>query len=150
MVGRSTAYREDVVTLAKHSHDVVHYSHGLFGEALREALVATDVGIAVSAEPGGGIPAQALLHLAAGQLLVSEPLAPSHGLEPGIDFLEFEGSTGLNNLLVQLRLRPEAFERVRIRGRLKAEQHRASRVWPRIVGDLLQDIRAFGANTLQA
>jgi hypothetical protein len=36
---------------------------------------------------------------------------------------------------------------VRIRGRLKAEEHRASVVWPRIVADLLQDIRVFG-NTL--
>jgi hypothetical protein len=38
---------------------------------------------------------------------------------------------------------------VRVRGRLKAEEHRASRVWPRIVADLLEDIRVFG-NTLTA
>jgi hypothetical protein len=53
--------------------------------------------------------------------------------------------------LHQLKLRPDSCERIRVRGRLKAEEHRASRVWPRIVGDLLEDIRVFGpARTLQA
>jgi hypothetical protein len=32
---------------------------------------------------------------------------------------------------------------LRVRGRLKAEEHRASLVWPRLVRDLLQDIRVF-------
>jgi hypothetical protein len=49
-----------------------------------------------------------------------------------------------------LRWRPDSYERVRVRGRLKAEQHRASRVWPRIVRDLLRDLSVFGtARTLQ-
>jgi hypothetical protein len=39
---------------------------------------------------------------------------------------------------------PRAYERVRIRGRRKAEAFRASRVYPRLVDDLLRDLRAFG------
>ena len=42
-------------------------------------------------------------------------------------------ATACVTILIQLRLRPDAYERVRVRGRLKAEEHRASRVWPRIV-----------------
>jgi hypothetical protein len=34
---------------------------------------------------------------------------------------------------------------VRVRGRRKAEQFRASRVYPRMVTDLFADVRAFGS-----
>ena len=34
---------------------------------------------------------------------------------------------------------------VRVRGRRKAEQFRASRVYPRLIADLLADLRAFGS-----
>jgi hypothetical protein len=149
-VGRSTEHREWVLTPAKHAHDVVHYAHGLVGVAFGDALAAADIGIALHPAPVHGFPPQALLHLAAGQLLLSERLAPACGLEAGIDFLEIDSRDALVTLLTQLRRRPDSYERVRVRGRLKAEQHRASRVWPRIVRDLLQDLSVFGtARTLQ-
>lgn len=143
----STEKREWVLTPAKHSHDVVHFAHGLSGERLAGALAATDVGIALSRVPGTGFPSQALLHLAAGQLLLSQQLVPDCGLEPGIDFLPFNSRDELVALLTRVEQRPNGYEQVRIRGRLKAEEHRASRVWPRIVADLLHDLRVFG-NTL--
>jgi hypothetical protein len=150
-VGRSTEHREWVLTPSKHAHDVVHYAHGLVGAAFADVMAAADVGIALHAEPGGGFPSQALLHLAAGQLLISERLTPPAGLEPGIDFLPIDSREELMALLHQLQLRPDAYERVRIRGRLKADDHHASRVWPRIVRDLLHDLRVFGtARTLHA
>jgi hypothetical protein len=148
-VGRSTEHREAMLTPAKHSHDILHYAHGLEGDALREQLLAADVGLVALPEPGAGFPPQALLHLAAGHLLIAEPFAPTCGLEPGIDYLEAPSPELIVTLLAQLRLRPDAYERVRVRGRLKAEDHRASRVWPRIVRDLLQDLSSFG-NTLEA
>ncbi|HET6550540.1 MAG TPA: hypothetical protein VFG79_18895 [Solirubrobacter sp.] len=147
-VGRSTEHREAFLTPAKHSHDVVHYTHGLVGEALAAALADTDIGIAIGAEPGHGFPPQVPLHLAAGQLLLSQPLTPACGFEPGIDHLEVATTELLQTILLQLRSRPEAYERVRVRGRLKAEEHRASKVWPRIVHDLLQDIRTVGPSIL--
>jgi hypothetical protein len=150
-VGRSTEHREWVLTPSKHAHDVVHYAHGLVGAAFTEVMAGAEVGIALHAEPGGGFPSQALLHLAAGQLLISERLTPPAGLQPGIDFLPIDSREGLMALLHQLQLRPDAYERVRIRGRIAAEDHRASRVWPRIVRDLLHDLRLFGTTrTLHA
>jgi hypothetical protein len=150
-VGRSTEHREWVLTPAKHAHDVVHYAHGLVGAAFAAVLAAADVGIALHPRPGSGFPSQALLHLAAGQLLLAERLTPTCGLEPGIEFLPIDSREGLMTLLYQLELRPDAYERIRVRGRLAAEPHRASRVWPRIVGDLLHDLRVFGtARTLHA
>lgn len=145
-VGRSTAHREWILSPANHEHDVVHYAHGLAGRAFMEVLAATDIGIALHPGPVHGFPSQALVHLAAGQLLLAERLAPACGLEPGIDFLEIQSRDGLLTMLAQLRLRPDAYNRVRVRGRLKAEGHRASRVWPRIIGDLLHDIRVFGTS----
>jgi hypothetical protein len=147
----STKHREWVLTPAKHSHDVVHYAHGLSGHMLAGVLAATDVGISLVREPDSGFPAQALVHLAAGQLLLSEQLVPDCGLEPGIDFLPFDSRDHLLTLLMQVDLRPRAYQRVQIRGRLKAEEHRASKVWPRVVHDLIRDIGVFGAvNTLGA
>jgi hypothetical protein len=143
-VGRSTPHREWILTPAKHDHDLVHYTHGLTGEALAKELQTADVGIALTADPGHGFPAQALMHLAAGHLLLTEHLHPPCGLESGIDFLELDSRDALLTILMQLRLHRDAYERVRIRGRLKAEAHRASSVWPRIVADLLQDLRVFG------
>jgi hypothetical protein len=150
-VGRSTAHREWVLVPSKHAHDVVHYAHGLVGAAFAEVMATAEVGIALHAQAGGGFPSQALLHLAAGQLLISERLTPPAGLQPGIDFLPIDSREGLMALLHQLQLRPDAYERVRIRGRIAAEDHRASRVWPRIVRDLLHDLRVFGTTrTLHA
>jgi hypothetical protein len=144
VVGRSTEHREWILTPAKHDHDVVHYTHGLTGDALRDQLRQADVGVALTPEPGHGFPSAALLHLAAGHLLLTERLNPACGLEPGIDFLQLNSRDDLLTILMQLRLHPDAYERVRIRGRLKAEEHRASKVWPRLVHDLVHDLRVFG------
>jgi hypothetical protein len=145
----STGRREWLLMLAKHDHDVVHYAHGLTGDALTEQLGRADVGIAVAAGADRAFPAEALIHLAAGHLLLAERFEPPCGLEAGIDHVLVASREDVVAALTQLRLHPDAYERVRVRGRLKAEEHRASRVWPRIVADLLEDIRVFG-NTLTA
>jgi len=143
-LGASSPHREGLLIHAKHGYDVQHYAHGLCGDALIEVLAAADIGIALNPTPEAGFPPQMLLHLAAGHLLLAERPTPSHGLEPGIDYLEFDSHDGLLGLLYQLKLRPDAYDRVRIRGRLKADEHRASRVWPRLIFDLLADRATFG------
>ena len=66
------------------------------------------------------------------------------GLEPGIDFIQFEGRDELSLRLHQIHYQPDAYERVRIRGRDKVEQFRASRVWPAVLRDLFADLAAYG------
>jgi hypothetical protein len=39
-------------------------------------------------------------------------------------------------------------QRVRVRGRLKAEQYRSSRVFARLVHDLVADVATFGGGPL--
>jgi hypothetical protein len=78
--------------------------------------------------------------LARGQLLVSETLAPTRGLEPGIDFLEAQDLDDLYLAVESATLEPHAFRRVRLRGRRKAELFRSSAVIPRLVDDLLLEL----------
>ncbi len=144
-VGESTAHRERFLIGAKHSYDVLHYAHGLHGGELASVLAAVDVGVNVRDELRGGFEHRALVHLAAGHLLISEPLTPAFGLEAGTDFVEVTRPDELMSALYQLERRPDTYDRVRILGRRKAEIHRASRVWPRLVADLLADVAAFGA-----
>ena len=47
--------------------------------------------------------------------------------------------------LFELRRNIAAYRRMRVRGRAKAEQFRASRVYPRLVRDAMLDVRAFGS-----
>ena len=144
-IGYSTEHRERFLINAKHSYDVLHYAHGLHGEELRGVFSRTDVALNLHGEPYPSFENRVLLHLAAGHLVITEPLDPTHGLEAGIDVLEIRRPDELMTLLYQLHRRPDTFERVRHRGRAKADDYRASRMWPRVVGDLLADVRAFGS-----
>lgn len=83
---------------------------------------------------------RALVALAQGRLLVSETLAPSRGLEPGIDYIEARDLDDVFLMVENAARTPEAFRRVRLHGRRKAELFRASRIVPRIVGDLLLEL----------
>jgi hypothetical protein len=144
-VGRATDHRERMLLKAKHHHDLLQVLHGLSGEPLIELLCEYDVGVYVSPWPGGAHGAQIGMHLAAGQLLLAEAPTPAHGLERNIDYLHVDSADGLVWALDRLRRFPEMYHRIRVRGRLKAEQYRASRVFARIAHDLLADVRAFGS-----
>ena len=93
---------------------------------------------------GGGFEHRVAMDLARGRLVLSEPLHPRHGLEPGIDYAEFRSGAELGRLVASARNDPRPWRWMRVRGRRKAEQFRASRVWPRLVADVLADVAAFG------
>jgi hypothetical protein len=143
-IGRSTAHREHYLVDVKHYFDLVHMAHGVFGDRLLELLRETDVGINLHNEPYPSFENRVSLHLAAGNLVVSEPLSPTHGLEPGIDYVEIRHPQDLLKAIERIRLYPDLYRRVRIRGRRKAEAFRASRVYPRLVHDLFLDLDVFG------
>jgi hypothetical protein len=143
-VGRSTEHRERMLTPSKHHFDVLHLAFGVHGDRLDREMDAHDVAINLHNEPYPSFENRVLLHLAAGHLVITEPLSPHHGLEPGLDVLETATPGGLLMLLERMHRFPGIFHRVRVRGRAKAEQYRASRVWPRVVHDLLADVAAFG------
>jgi hypothetical protein len=139
-VGESTAHRERYLVGAKHEYDVLHVAHGLHGEELIETLRSIDVGINLRDDLRPGFEDQTLIHLAAGQLLLSEPLTPTYGLEPGSDFIEFDRIDEMMSVLYLLQRRPDSYDRVRLAGRAKADAYRASVVWPRLVADLFAEL----------
>jgi hypothetical protein len=146
-VGRSTEHREWMLMPAKHHHDLLQVIHGVSGGSLVELLREYDVGVHVSPEPGGAFGPQVGMHLAAGHLLLSEAPTPAHGLERNIDYLHVDSPAGLVWTLDRLARFPEMYQRIRVRGRLKAEQYRASRLFARMAHDLLADVRVFGSSS---
>lgn len=115
------------------------------GEPLDEAFAAATVGLCLRTDHDRPeFPALALLHLAAGHLLVTEPLRPLRGLEPELDHLEVREPVDALHLLHQVTRRPAAFEHVRMRARIRMEAFRASVMWPRILADLRADLAAYG------
>jgi hypothetical protein len=143
-VGRSTDHRELFLAPVKHHFDVVHVAHGATDEMLLNLLAESDVGINVHNEPYPTFENRCATILAAGNLLVSEALSPTHGLEPSIDFVEMTVPEELQRALFNIQRSPDSFRRMRIRGRMKAEYFRASNVYPRLIADLLVDVRTFG------
>jgi hypothetical protein len=145
-VGRSTSHRENILTASKHAYDILHIAHGVDLAMLAELFAEHDVGINLHNEPYPSFENRVCLHLAAGHLVLSERLSPTHGLEPGIDFVEISTPEEVLHVLHVLQTYPGAYDRVRIRGRMKAELFRASAVYPRLIHDLYLDLAAFGTN----
>jgi hypothetical protein len=143
-VGRSTEHRERFLRGPKAELGTVHAAFGVDDSELARLMAAHEIAVNLHNEPYPSFENRVCLHLAAGQLVLSETLSPTHGLEPDIDYLEFATPDQLLALLRTAVRFPQAFERVRVRGRRKAEAFRASRVYPRLVGDLFADLRAFG------
>jgi hypothetical protein len=145
-VGRSTEYRERMLLPAKHHHDLLQVISGVDGERLAELMRDHEVGVYVPPVYGGGFGAQVGMHLAAGQLLFAHRLEPPHGLERDIDYLNFDSPEELVWAMDRLARFPEMHERVRVRGRMKAEGYRASWVFGRLLHDLELDVAAFGSD----
>jgi hypothetical protein len=146
-IGYSTMHRETALLGLKHQFDLPHYAHALMGDELREVLDAADIGINLhGARWLITFENRVLLHLAAGHLVLTEPLDPVYGLEPGLDYVEVEDKYELDLRMHQLLQRPDSYDRVRIRGHHKSRQFRASLVWPRVIGDLIADVAAFGTD----
>jgi hypothetical protein len=143
-VGRSTPHREKLLESSKHHHDVLHLAHGVDAAELDRVMREHDVGINLHNQPYPSFENRVCLHLAAGHLVLTEPLSPTHGLEPGIDVVEVRDGKALQHALWVLGRFPDTWRDVRLRGRRKAEQFRASRVWPRLLGDLRAEVAAHG------
>jgi hypothetical protein len=143
-VGRSTDHRERFLKRPKDELGLVHAAFGIDLDELVALLAEHEIGVNLHNEPYPSFENRVCLQLAAGQLVVSETLSPSHGLEPDIDYLEVAEPDQLAAVLHAAVRFPTAYHRVRVRGRRKAEAFRASAVYPRLVDDLLRDLRAFG------
>jgi hypothetical protein len=138
-VGRSTEHREKLLAPVKESHPIAHIGHGLFGERLIRFLERADVQLNLHNHPYPTFENRVCIALAAGHLVISEPLSPQHGLEPGVHYLEAETPEQVSALVEELVANPDAFLDVQQAGRRQAESFRASRVYPQLVRDALSE-----------
>lgn len=143
-IGVATPHREWMLLPAKHHHDLLEVIQGSHERHVRALFAEYDVGVYVPPEPVGGFGPEVGQHLAAGRLLLCGELSPTHGLERGIDYLQVDTPDGLVWVLDRLARFPGMYRRIRIRGRMKADQYRASRVFSRLIHDLRADVGAFG------
>jgi len=133
VIGHSSPRGEALLIDSKHRHEVLHVAAGLHGDALADELAGAEVAIDVRDDDKPGFGQRVALYLAAGLLLISEPLHPRSGLRPGEDHLEIRDSAELVELLHRVRADPGAFHAIREEGRLSAEAFRASRVLPELL-----------------
>ena len=143
--GRSTAHRDEFLDPIKHDYDVVHIAHGVSDERLVGFLADADVGVNLHNEPYPNYENRVSVFCAAGLLVISEELSPRWGLEPGIDYVEIAAKWELWEVVRQLHRTPDAFLTMRRSARRKAERFRASRVWPELAREALEDVRTFGS-----
>jgi hypothetical protein len=144
-VGRSTEHREELLAPVKQHHPIVHIGHGLFGEQLIRFLAQADVQLHLHNNPYPSFENRVCLALAAGHLVISEPLSPRHELRPGVDYLEVDTPHGLLALVDELAREPHAYAEVQASGRRQAERFRASSVYPQLVRDAIADVNARGS-----
>jgi hypothetical protein len=141
-VGRSTEHRERLLAPVKRSHPIVHIGHGLFDEPLMRFLRSADVQLNLHNNPYPSFENRVCIALAAGHLVVSEPLSPSHGLQAGVHYLEVQDAQTLLALVDELAQDPHAYLDVQAAGRRQAERFRASTAYPPLVRDALSDVAA--------
>jgi glycosyl transferase family 1 len=129
VVGHGSPRNERLLIDSKHRHELLHIASGLRGDALAAVLAGAVAAINVRDDDAPGFGPRVALYLAAGLLLVTEPLHPPHGLQPGRDHVEIRSSDELVELLGRVRANPDDFTVIREAGRRKAEAFRASRVY---------------------
>lgn len=145
-VGRSTVHRENFLMEAKHRFDVLHVAFGIQEDELARLMQRHQVTFNVHNEPYPSFENRVYLHLAAGHLVITEPLSPSHGLVSGEDYIEVSTPEALTAAAAAAHDDLDAFRAIRESGRAKAENVRASVVWPALCDDLLADIAAGGSH----
>jgi len=144
-VGRSTPHRETFLAPVKREFDLVHVAFGAGVEELVRLMRRHDATVNLHNEPYPSFENRVCLHLAAGHLVITEPLSPTHGLVPGEHVLEIRTPEELLRTLRDVHRDPQSVLPIRRAGREMAEEYRASTVFPALVRDLLAEAREDAA-----
>ncbi len=148
-VGRSTEHREKLLAPIKRAHQIVHIGHGIFGEQLVRFFARADIQLNLHNNPYPTFENRVCLALAAGHLVISEPLSPTHDLIDRKHFLQASTPEQFLTLVDEAVADPLAFADVQAAGRGQAERFRASVVYPRLIAEAIEDVRASGGRHTQ-
>jgi hypothetical protein len=133
-VGRVTERRNHFLAPLKHHFEWTVVDHGLRN--------LDDVSIAVNLhnEKYANYENRVSLHLARGHLVLTEPLQPMYELHEGLNILNFQIPSQLQELVESIEADPARYRQIAIRGRLAADSFRASRLWPDRLVDLASSL----------
>jgi hypothetical protein len=149
-VGRATPYRDRFLDLPKRDFNVAHLAHGIDGADLKQFLSRSLIGINLHNEDYPGFENRVLYHFACGNLLLTQKLYPSYGLERDEDYLGFETPEQLYTLVKDILSDPALFEGIRAFGAIKAKKLFSSEeVYKSLIDDLYLDVAAYGRPRLQ-
>jgi hypothetical protein len=149
-VGRSTPHREAFLGPVKEFYDLLHVAFGAGIDELEDLLRQHDVTFNLHNEPYPSFENRVCLHLAAGHLVISEPLSPTHGLVAGQDYLEIVAPEDLLRAIWEVQRYPERTYEIRRCGRAIAENFRASAVFGNLIEDLLREVPVRDARVARA
>lgn len=144
-VGRSTEHREALLAPVKRAHPIVHVGHGLFGGQLLRLMQRSDVQLNLHNNPYPSFENRVCIALAAGHLVISEPLSPEHELTAGVDYMLVGSPQELLEVVDRVASDGRSFVEVQHAGRAQAERFRASSVYPGLLRDALADVAASGS-----
>jgi hypothetical protein len=148
-VGRATPYRDRFLDLPKRDFNVVHFAHGVDGADLKQFLGRCLIGINLHNEDYSAFENRVLYHFACGNLLLTQNLVPSYGLEKNEDHLSFETPEQLYGLLKEILADPTLFEGIRAFGAIKAKKlFNSANVYRSLIDDLYLDVAAYGRRSL--
>lgn len=148
-VGRATPYRDQFLDLPKRDFNVIHLAHGIDGADLKEFLSRSLIGINLHNEDYPAFENRILYHFACGNLLLTQNLVPSYGLEKNEDHLSFETPEQLYQLLTEALSDPTLFEGIRAFGAIKAKrQFNSEDVYRSLIDDLYLDVAAYGRRAI--
>jgi hypothetical protein len=143
--GRATPYRDRFLDLPKRDFNVAHLAHGIGGEDLKKFLSRSLIGINLHNEDYPAFENRVLYHFACGNLLLTQKLVPSYGLEDHEDHLSFETPEQLYALVREILSDPTLFEGIRAFGAIKAKKlFNSEDVYRSLIDDLYLDISAYG------
>lgn len=139
LIGRPTPAREAWLAELRPDRAIVHIGHGLHGERLAAILKRHPIHLNLHNNPYPTFENRVSIALAAGELVISEPLSPDHGLKDGSELLIANNPAELRAISEQIRIEPQHFEAVARAGRSAAERLRASVVFARLVAEALAE-----------
>jgi len=136
--GRSTPHRDKFFGPLKRDFNFLHINHGVVGADLLDFIHKSKISVNIHAENELSWEPRTQFLVAAGSLLVSEPLSPTSSFRPGIDFIEINDPWGMYETCRNILANYDAYRHIAESGRKRVEMALSSRkTFPVFFNELL-------------
>ncbi len=125
--GRSTPHRDDYFGPLKRDFNFLHINHGVVGPDLLEFIHKCKIAVNIHAENEISWEPRTQFLMAAGALLVSEPLSQTCPLQPGVDYIEVKDQFEMYNICQKILHNYDDFTCIAENGRKRIETELSSR-----------------------